>query len=157
MKHSHLKLIIWCVVLLLILAGLGFVAKISQESTQPNAEQSTLEERSIPVFSEEIRAKLAQSEGFDVLVSYTDRGFEPNMIKIAQGKRVRFSNNAQGSLQVGQTSGARYGEGVCDTDSLQACAPSASRDFWEFTFDKPGLWTIVNVLNEAHQAVVRVE
>jgi plastocyanin len=115
----------------------------------------------VPVYSTSTALKLAHSHGFQALVSYTDQGFEPAEVAIKRGDTVRFTNNSSNNVWI-----AASGQHVqiyprtsdtCGSSSLDSCAPFAPQDFWEFSFDTPGNWQVVNNLDKSRSAMVRVQ
>lgn len=139
-SHSYRKLIVACAALILILIVLGFIAGPLRA---PSAPSDTVPELQVPQFTEETRAKLESRTVFNALVSYTDSGFEPHDVVLANGETIRVSNNADTDLTITDaTIGTSYGAGACDIESLITCTPIAPMDFWEFTFEKTGDWTL---------------
>lgn len=86
---------------------------------------------------------LANTTGFQALVSYTDRGFEPRIARIKAGETVRFTNNSSGNLQL-------YISGSTES----ALAP---QEFREVAFDTKGDKAYLNSLDETKSGVVKVE
>ncbi len=110
--------------------------------------------------SPEIVAYLAQSKGFQYLISYTDRGFEPQSLEIKGGETVRFINNSKEKLWVSSASdvGALYpGTGSeCGQSSFDSCKEIKSGEFWEFEFAIAGTWSFRNAANPERQGIVVV-
>jgi hypothetical protein len=140
-SHSLLKLIVACLVLIGILLVLGLLVGPLSFSTPPLATPAT--EFSVPQFTDATKEKLERHAFFDALVSYTETGFEPREIILAQGETLRVSNNAANALTLTDaTPQGVYDSGACDIASLSTCAPIAPMDFWEFSFEKVGDWTL---------------
>jgi plastocyanin len=115
----------------------------------------------IPAYSTSTAERLAHSHGFQALISYTDLGFEPMEITIHRGNTVRFTNNSSNDVWIA-ASGQHVQiyprtSGTCGSSSLDSCAPFAPQDFWEFSFDTPGNWQVVNNLDKSRSAMVRVQ
>ena len=109
----------------------------------------------------EIIEMLAKSRGFEVLVSYTNRGFEPSTAVINIGESIRFTNNSSNDLWVAATGTAEApvypGIGECGSSTLDTCKVLKPREFWEFTFTKGGMWMFHNNLDKGQTGVVRVD
>ncbi len=114
-----------------------------------------------PPFTPEVRAMLAESSGFQFLVSFTDRGFEPASATIKKGETVRFTNNSSTDLwvaSVGTADGAPYpgGSEECGQSAFDTCKVLKPGEFWEFTFAQAGVWSYHNNRDTAVSGVVRV-
>jgi plastocyanin len=97
----------------------------------------------------ETMAYLAASKGFQYLISYTGRGFEPATLTIKKGETIRFTNNSAGGLWVAATgtSGKIYPSGTgneCGQSAFDSCKVMKSGEFWEFTFTTVGTWGYKN-------------
>ncbi len=97
-----------------------------------------------PVSASTTIKALEKSSGFQVLISYADRGFEPKEVSIKPGDTVRFTNNSSGKLQVA-FSGDALGEVI------------APQQFWEATFSEKGERKYTNKLNASLIGVVKVQ
>ncbi|MDO8576016.1 MAG: hypothetical protein Q7R90_01745, partial [bacterium] len=98
----------------------------------------------------------AQSKGFQYLVSYTDRGFEPTRLTVKQGETVRFTNNSSEGLWVA-AGGEKLYPGVvngCGSSALDSCRPIGQGEFWEFTFDAAGTWMFSNNIDKEKSGTV---
>lgn len=114
-----------------------------------------------PPLTDAVRQQLAASNGFQELVSYTDRGFEPPEFSIAKGDTVRFTNNSHDDMWVAATgsAGSIY-PGVqngCGSSTFDSCGPVTSGEFWEMTFDTAGTWSYANNLKKDHAGVIVVK
>jgi plastocyanin len=90
---------------------------------------------------------LAASHGFQLLISYTDTGFQPASATIKKGQTIRFTNNSSGQLQI-----------VADGKTpLPAASSEVSGQFWEFTFTDSGTWQYENTLNPKYSGMIRVQ
>jgi len=103
----------------------------------------------LPPFTDAVKRQLAASHGFQYLVSYTDRGFEPAALVVKKGETVRFINNSDELLWVAATgtSGAVYPKGdsaPCGQSAFDSCAAIKRGEFWEFTFNDSGTWSYQN-------------
>ena len=114
-----------------------------------------------PLMTPTLAVKIAASTGFDYLVSYTERGFEPANVTIEAGQTIRFANNNAGkTLWVAATSdgGTLYagsGRG-CGQSDFDSCMALERGDFWEFTFQDEGTWSYKNNTEVKHMGVVTV-
>src|SRR3989344_4513846 len=103
-----------------------------------------------PPLSAAMQAVLAKSNGFQLLVSYTDRGFEPPAATIKKGQTVRFTHNSSRDLWVAATgtAGAVYpGTGKeCGQSAFDSCFSLKPQEFWEFTFEVAGTWSYADNL-----------
>ncbi len=85
-------------------------------------------------------------DSYDTLITYTDSGFTPSDITIAQGTRVRFLNNS--AQEIWPASGIHpthtlYPEkesGDCLGSSFDSCTTLAKGEFYDFTFYYVGAW-----------------
>lgn len=86
------------------------------------------------------------TDRFDVTITYTDNGFSPRDITIAQGTRVRFLNASHEA--VWPASGVHpthtlYPEkeaSDCLGSAFDACRGLVPGEFYDFTFNYVGTW-----------------
>ena len=150
-------------VLLLIIIGVAFVwyliAGAPRQATPQSGAQSGAQ-TAPPPFTPEIAAQLAKSHGFQMLVSYTDRGFEPTKTSIKTGEAIRFTNNSSRTLWIASApvgDAALYpGTSDCGASAFDTCKALKPREFWEFTFTQSGTWGYQNNLNKNDTATVSV-
>lgn len=114
-----------------------------------------------PALSTTTRKVLAKSQGFQALVSVTDRGFEPSDVSVARGQTIRFTNNGTENIRISSRlseSGDVYPgtSAECAASTFDTCVEIAPREFWEFTFDESGVWGYVDTLHAERKGVVRV-
>jgi len=117
-----------------------------------------------PPFTPAVQAQLAASKGFQVLVSYTDRGFESPDVTIHKGDTIRFTNNSSEDLWVasagipGTTNTYPAGAGSqCGQSAFDSCNVIGRGEFWEFTFDVVGTWGYQNNRDTKMTGVVHVK
>lgn len=115
----------------------------------------------VPAMTAVMQQVLEKSNGFQLLVSYTDEGFQPPHATINEGDTVRFTNNSSKRLWVAAApvhSGAIYPDGPssCGLTAFDSCVALAPKEFWEFTFDEMGVWGYVNATDVAHAAALEV-
>ncbi len=110
-----------------------------------------------PEITPTMQAVLEESKGFQALVSYTDRGFEPRSLSIEKGDTVRFTNNSIRDLWVA-SSGTPYPRGgdTCGESAFDSCIALKPLEFWEFTFDATGEWQYTDNLHKEFTGTVRV-
>jgi len=113
-------------------------------------------------FTPQLEAQLAQSPGFDVLIAYTDNGFNPPHIALSRGQSVRFINNSSQDLWVASApvgGGAVYRghPSACGQSAFDSCAVLRPKQFWEFTFEDVGTWGYRNNVRPEQIGVLRVE
>lgn len=115
-------------------------------SALTGAVQSANQPISQPPYTKQVEAQLAASNGFQELVSYTDRGFEPAAIAIPQGDTIRFTNNSHHDLWVSAMGQTLYPATAqsCGPSAFDSCHVVKSGEFWEFTFAVSGTWTYKN-------------
>ena len=111
-----------------------------------------------PPYTAEVEAQLAASSGFQALISYTYRGFEPKSLAVERGDTLRFTNNTHGELWVA-SEGTPYpaGKESCGSSGFDSCRVLSPGEFWEFTFERNGTWPYVNNLDKSNRAVVIVQ
>ncbi len=145
---------------LLALTALAGMTSISlSRSPQPVAAAPS---NPIPPLTPEMQQVLATSHGFQALVSYTDRGFEPASASIKKGDTIRFTNNSSQDLWIsaaGTAAGKVYpGTGNdCGASAFDSCLVLKPHEFWEFTFTLAGTWSYRNNLNPNDTGVVKVK
>lgn len=115
----------------------------------------------VPAMTAVMQQVLEKSNGFQLLVSYTDEGFQPSHAIIKQGDTVRFTNNSDKRLWVSAApvhNGSIYpgGSQACGQSNFDSCVVLEHYEFWEFTFDQPGVWGYVNATDVAHAAALEV-
>lgn len=151
-------------VLLLIIIVISFVWYLFAGAPRQNISPSKSQSGGLvipPPFTPEIAAQLEKSHGFQMLVSYTDRGFEPTQASIKTGQTVRFTNNSSRTLWIAAapTAGTKIypGSSDCGASALDTCKALKPLEFWEFTFSESGTWGYQNNLNKADSATIRVK
>jgi plastocyanin len=148
------------VLALLILSGIAY--GISRFMAAPVLQSDSPFDTSRPANapSPEVLAYLAQSKGFQHVVSYTRRGFEPSRLTVKKGEAVRFINNSKEGLWISATAdaGAVYplSGSVCG-QTFDTCGVLRPGEFWELTFTESGEWSYRNNANIENVAVVDVQ
>lgn len=126
--HSHAKLFLWLgllVLALLVLSGVAYYFTAPPQAGPVTSETIRMGEAPRPAFTEATKEKVRASTGFQALVSYTDRGFEPTNVRIQAGQTVRFTNNSSATLSL-------------RTGNMQATI--APQDFYEHTYPAAGVF-----------------
>ncbi len=108
-----------------------------------------------------VQAYLAKSNGFQSLVSFTERGFEPTTVSVQKGETIRFINNSEHDLWIASTgdSGTVYpGTGhECGQSAFDTCRALKKGEFWEFTFSTVGAWSYHDNFDVERTGVVVVQ
>ena len=160
------KLFFLLAVLVALLVGLSLFAgyEASLPANTPSAAPQAFS-RNVPPpqpIATALDMVVAQDpHGFQLLVSYTDRGFEPSLATARAGDTVRFTNNSHEQLWVAAAagSGAMLYPAVqngCGSSALDSCKPLKPGEYWEFTFGKTGTWGFQNNLNKADTGAISV-
>lgn len=153
-------------VLLLILLFIAYtliahMRFILIEASRRLTVQQSITKKFPPPLTPAIIAQLKKSHGFQMLVSYTDRGFEPAITTIKVGNTVRFTNNSSHKLWIaakGTSKNSIYpGTSDCGESALDSCIPLNPGDFWEFTFTQSGTWTYQNNLDKNDTAIIHIQ
>ncbi|MDO8576493.1 MAG: hypothetical protein Q7R90_04205 [bacterium] len=150
-QRAYITLLVALAVVLIAVYAL--LSRVSPPASQPSSNSTTSQPRSP---SPEVMAYLAQSKGFQYLVSYTDRGFEPTRLTVKQGETVRFTNNSSEDLWVA-AGGEKVYPGVvngCGSSALDSCRPIGRGEFWEFTFDVAGTWMFSNNIDKEKSGTI---
>ena len=104
---------------------------------------------------------MEKSRGFEALISYTERGFEPTKVTLKKGQSVRFANNSGEELWIAAASTAGSppypGMSDCGGSTLDSCKTLQPLEFWEFTFSQSGTWHFRNNLNKERVGSVTIE
>ena len=112
-----------------------------------------------PAASDMVAGQNAQ--GFKLLVSYANDGFEPQRATVRAGDTVRFTNNSTRQLWIAAnaTAGPLYPnvQNGCGSSALDSCRTLAPGEYWQFTFVKAGTWSYQNNLNKDDAGTVRVQ
>ena len=115
----------------------------------------------VPAYSDAIGEDLASFPAFDVIVSYTDRGFEPQRAAVRAGSVVRFVNNSSAPFWVAadgsEASAYPPVRGGCAASALDSCRPLDPLEYWSFRFDEAGTWHLYDNLRKSNGMVMEVE
>lgn len=106
-------------------------------ATTSSSTMTAEEDDARPPFTDDIEAQLNASQGFQHLVSYTDRGFEPPDLEVKVGETVRFTNNSDRELRLVAVDGVERSSGATDCTSSEDCKIIAKKRFWEITYNEP--------------------
>ena len=103
----------------------------------------------------------------EATVTYTDDGFSPATVTVAQGSTVHFVNQSSGEFWPASAMHPTHivypGSGIelCGTavalTIFDACGGVASGGTWSFTFNEVGQWGYHDHLNASHFGKVVVE
>jgi plastocyanin len=157
------------VILIIILAAVGYYLFQSQKVVAPAQDEITQSEVSTSTsdtINNTVPAKTAvkttkttttsslptmTKEGY-YLVSYTDKGFVPASLQIAAGKSVRFVNNASRAMRIfaDDKTSTLYSE-------MNQSKTVGRGGIYDFTFGTAGTWAYHNENNLADKGVVIVK
>jgi plastocyanin len=114
---------------------------------------------SAPIFSPETKEKLETEPVFQALATYTEKGFEPKIVKVSKGQVVRFTNSSSRDMWVVSSGQRLYPrtKDMCGSSDLDSCEPVVSGDFWQFEFAQPGTWEVTNNFDKRHAVTVVVQ
>ena len=134
------------------------IAPQGERSTAPDTHAAATPPPQPPAMAAD-KVDAQSPQGFQQLISYTDRGFEPKRATIKVGDTVRFTNNSLVDIWVAAGGDKLYPSvaGGCGSSALDSCAPFIPGRYWEFTFAEKGAWGVVNNLNKSHAVSIRVE
>ena len=143
-----------------LFAGTAGKATLPAQANPEPASATTPEPAQVvpePTTSDTVVAQ--PSRGFQVLVSYTDRGFEPSDTKVAKGDTIRFTNNSSGNMWIAASGTRLYpaATGSCGSRAFDTCKALKAGEYWEFTFNVAGGWTYQDNLHKEAQGVVKVK
>lgn len=93
-----------------------------------------------------------------VVVRYTDTGFEPSDIQVVSDTKVRFENASRFDMWVRAAGEGLYPPDAdsCGVSALDTCEAIPTGGSWEVTLEKPGFWTYWNERNHDMKGVVRI-
>lgn len=153
---------IGAVVIALVLCGFLISSHFMTGTTAPETAAPSVKQTTpaIPPYTPAIAAQLAQSHGFQMLVSYTNNGFEPATTTIHRHETIRFTDNSNNlSLWIGQVTPNNTPQNPntlnCDV-TFNTCHAMKQTDFWEHTFDATGTFEYINNEHPEDQGVVYV-
>jgi plastocyanin len=160
-QQSTHRYLVWLAVLA-ILVLIASVLRLGSPRTVLRPVAATPDGTSIPSLTPAVQAQLAASHGFQYLVSYTGRGFEPATLTIKKGETVRFTNNSDEDLWVAATgaSGKVYpaaSNNECGQSAFDSCVSISRGGFWEFTFTRTGTWSYQNNRDTKMTAIITVK
>lgn len=161
--HRHadeLKKLLAVLGVLLVLALCAYLFSRAPTATQQTTTSATASYP--PPFTPAVQAQLAASKGFQLLVTYTNRGFEPAETTLKKGETVRFTNNSSENLWVASTGvGGRVypadSQAECGQSALDSCRIIKHGEFWEFTFDVVGTWSYQNNVDVKMRGLIEVK
>ncbi len=133
MQKSHIVLGVAAV---LVVIG---VASVRSSGTAPDAN---------------LAAPLGSAQG-TVLVTYSDRGFTPAVIRIYRGTSVRFINTSGKALRITPHTDAAFS--TVASKELVASKSIKLGDSFEISVVNPGVWGYTNLNNKDDVGVVIVE
>lgn len=99
----------------------------------------------------------------EIVVAYTDSGFEPRSVTIQEGQTVRFVNQSSRGMWIGSDSHPTHtlypvtSESDCLGSSFDTCESLQNGESWEFTFGEVGSWGYHNHVQASHRGTVIVQ
>jgi plastocyanin len=88
-----------------------------------------------------------------IVVTYSDDGFAPKKISVAQGQKVRFVNKSSSNMWVASDVHPSH-KIMPEFDNKESIGNGES---YEFTFTKSGAWTYHNHINPNDVGTITVE
>lgn len=163
-EYRHLvHSLFWLIMLVGFISAVWLVipqyvqAPASQESTETIQHPAGF----IPPPSAEVLAQLERSRGFQALISYTDNGFEPSSTTLKKGEAVRFTNNSNEALWVGEITRTNTKDNpniaTCGETDFNSCKAMKPGEFWEYSFYTAGEFSYMNNALPSHGGSVVVE
>ena len=92
-KYRLLALVVGTILVILV------IRRLANNDTTPSV-LTNMESSAPPPMTALMTEVLEKSTGFQHLVSYTDHGFEPPVLKIKKGEVIRFTNNSARDLWI---------------------------------------------------------
>jgi plastocyanin len=103
--------------------------------------------------------QLQESHGFQALVSYADGSFQPATTTIKAGQTIRFTNNSNNDIWIGQITAkntpADPNTQSCDVP-FNSCHALHPGEFVEFTFFRAGTVLYMDDLNTVTRGTIVV-
>ena len=99
----------------------------------------------------------------DIIVTYTNEGFEPSTVTINRSQTVRFVNQSSRGMWVGSdqhpthTQYPEKSEADCLGSSFDTCKSLPANESWSFTFNSVGSWGFHNHVQAAHKGTIVVQ
>lgn len=152
---SHLRYLWWLGGLLALVLLVYLVSLFFSAATSPAEQERTDIPRGFPqdIPTPQQSDVVPAQSGFQYLVSFTDRGFEPKAVSIKKNETVRFTNNSSGMLWVTAGDGAQVS---CPAGVLDSCKALARGEYWQYTFTETGAILFKNSV-DGSVGSVRVE
>jgi len=123
-------------------------------SIQPTVQPTISEQPFQPLTSKAPAAK-------ENVVTYTDSGYSPSILKIKKGETVIFKNQSSRAMwtasAVHPTHRVYPTSGGCLGSTFDACAGIQPGNSWSFNFDIVGSWKYHNHLNPGDTGTIVVE
>lgn len=136
-----------------------FHAWPSSQTAGPSTPTSKLPPQTIPTTAQ--IQQLQNSPAFQYLVSYTDKGFEPQQLTVKKGQTVRFADNSSRQLWVASIGSGGHeiypGNSSCGGSTFDSCAAFSQGNYWEFTFTETGTWDFQNNAHSSDTGTVVVQ
>lgn len=140
-KKSNKNFVIAGIVILILVLG-GFLLLRRDTNT---------EERNVAPTTENEAASLLETE--EVLVRYTDNGFEPSSLQVSTGTVVAFLNVSSGPMWTASAVHPTH-QILPEFDAREAIQPDGS--YW-YIFTRVGTWGFHDHMNPQHVGTIVVE
>lgn len=165
------KIIITVLITSVVVLGGYFLLKSSAyKSPTPTSQTPVREEPSTPTtkISSQETTPTTQATSGQNIVTYTDSGYSPSVLRVKTGEIVVFQNNSSRlmwtasavhpihSIYSGTSLSEHCGSDLEDT-AFDACQGIQSGDSWSFRFEKIGTWKYHNHLNPGDTGTIIVE
>ena len=133
-----------------------------QKETETKDETSTSTEE---VLEEETPLVIIEEKTADVVVTYSDDGFNPISVTIKKGQTVEFVNESESERNMWPASNSHPSHTIypektdsdCLGSSFDACERIAPEESWSFTFESVGSWKYHDHLKPKQTAIIIVE
>lgn len=147
-------------VLAVIVYGLiyYFIFKQKRDYTTSAPQENSQANQSAPQPTSQASAPETASEN---VVTYTNSGFSPSVLKVKAGTTVTFANKASDSMWVASaihpTHRSYPTTGGCIGSTFDSCKNIARGSSWAFIFDIKGTWKYHNHLDPKETGTIVVE
>ena len=150
-------------VLVVVLAGWMFLRNredVGMSGPTPTVSptpDSTNSPHMTPLVSLELKTDLSSKN----LVTYTDSGYTPNVLKIKKGDTVTWKNQSSRRMWTASDPHPIHTEypenGGCINGAFDECKGDPSGAEWSFTFTHTGTWNYHNHVNSRDEGTIIVE
>lgn len=107
-----------------------------------------------PRLSELELKAIAEGKGFDALISYTNKGFEPEIMQVPAHSIIRFTNNSSYGLRISES---EENSPVAACGGFDSCKVLNPGEFWEVEVAEPADISYRNMLRSTDSGSIRAE